>query len=252
MLMLTREAKLTRLLAAGYFSRRGGMRTWILLGAVLMGAAPAWAAPVRGTVLLPEDLKVGRRHQGYWRLENGILSAQPASNRGDTVVVLLGAKGQAPPARTITVEISGFQTINGQGAAQSTWVVGENSVIEFKNSDRVPHDLSIPGQADVMPVERLAPGQIRRQRFGNPGGYLVRCSEYPHVTASIIVMGSPFFAMVDEKGAFKLPDVPDGKAMLKVWSQGRWVHDEEIEVGPKSGDLRIKPTGGKTNKAPSE
>ena len=43
----------------------------------------------------------------------------------------------------------------------------------------------------------------------------------------------------DDKGGFKLPDAPDGKATLKVWSQGRWVHEQEIDVG-KSDDLRIK------------
>ena len=46
------------------------------------------------------------------------------------------------------------------------------------------------------------------------------------------VMGSPFFAVADEKGGFKIADVPDGKATLKVWSQGRWVHEEAVEVGP--------------------
>ena len=237
-----------------------GLRTLFLLGAVALAAAPAWAAPVKGTVVMPDELKSGRKHQGYWRVESGVPVTAKADkgegkgeNKTDTVVLLTGVKGTPPPARTITVEISGFQTVNvAQGAPQSTWVVGEGSVVEFKNSDRVAHDLSIPEQPELMPVERLVPGQIRRQRFTTAGAYAVKCSEYPHVAASIVVMASPFFAVTDEKGAFKIADVPDGKATLKVWSHGRWIHEEAIEVGPKSADLRIKPTPGKAATVGSE
>jgi plastocyanin len=253
-LMRTRSVKLTRLLAAGYFSRLAGMprglRTLTLLGAVAFvtatGRSAAAGAPVRGTVAAPEELKSARHHQGYWRVESGVPGAQLAGSKGDVVVLLTGVKGTPPPARTITVEINGFQTINaGLGTPQATWVVGEGSVVEFKNSDRVAHDLSIPELPELMPVERLVPGQIRRQRFGTAGAYSIKCSEYPHLTASIVVMASPFYAIADDKGGFKIADVPEGKATLKVWSHGRWIHEEAIEVGPKTADLRIKPTLGK-------
>jgi hypothetical protein len=78
---------------------------------------------------------------------------------------------------------------------------------------------------------------------------VIKCAEYPHVAISIIVMNTPYFAVVEDKGAFKLPDAPDGKATLKVWSHGRWVHEEAVEVGPRSGDLRIRPAAGKASAA---
>jgi plastocyanin len=196
-----------------------------------------WAAPIKGTVALPQELKAGRKYLGHWRLENGIVPIQAPASRGDTVIVLSGVKGQAPSAKTVTVEISGFQ------AVPSTVVIGEGSVVEFKNSDRVPHDLSIPDQSSLMPIQRLTSGGVRRQKFSSAGAYAVRCAEYPHMVISVVVVGSPYFGVVDEKGGFKLPDVPDGKATLKVWSHGRWVHEEEIEVGSRSGDLKIKVRG---------
>jgi hypothetical protein len=204
------------------------------VGVSLLGAHSAWAAPVRGVVSLPQELKSGRRLRGYWRIENGIVPLAPAANHGDTVVVLTGVKGTAPPARTVTVEISGF------AAQPTTVVVGEGSVVELKNSDRVAHDFSIPDVPALMPLERLAAGGLRRQKFLTGGGYTIRDAEYPHLVISVIVVGSPYFAAVDDKGAFKLPDAPEGKATLKVWSQGRWVHQQEIEVGPKSSDLVVK------------
>jgi hypothetical protein len=194
---------------------------------------PADAAPVRGTVTLPQDLKSARRFRGYWRVENGVVPIAPAPARADTVVVLSGVKAAAPPARTVTVDIAGLAPV------PSTVVVGEGSVVELKNSDRVPHDLSIPTMANVMPLERLAPGALRRQKLLAAGGYAIRDAEFPHLVVSVIVVNSPFFATVDDKGAFKLPDAPEGKATLKVWSHGKWVHEQEIDVG-KSDDLRIK------------
>ena len=219
--------------------------TLVFLLGLGRGAA---AAPVRGVVSLPQELKSGRRLRGYWRIENGIVPLGAAPNHGDTVVVLTGVKGTPPPARTVTVEISGF------AAQPTTVVVGEGSVVELKNSDRVPHDFSIPEIPALMPLERLAPGGLRRQKFLTGGGYTIRDAEYPHLLVSVIVVASPFFAAVDDKGGFKLPDAPEGRATLKVWSQGRWVHQQEIEVGSKSTDLAVKvpEPGNKTAAATTE
>jgi plastocyanin len=201
-------------------------------------ALPAQAAPVRGTVNLPSDLKGGRRHMGYWRVDNGNVPVQPPPHRGETVVVLQGLKGAAPAAKTVTIEITGLQV------SPALVVVGPGSVLEFKNGDTVAHDLGIADQPNVMPVERLAAGKLRRQRFNDPGGYLVRCAEYPHIAVSVIVVSSPNFAVADEKGAFKIGDAPEGKGTVKVWTHGRWVHEEPIEVTGKAVDLSIRVTGG--------
>jgi hypothetical protein len=205
----------------------------LALGAYTARPNTALAAPVRGSVTLPPELKTGRRLRGHWRIENGIVPLGPPASRGDTVVVLTGVKGTPPPARTVTVEISGYLP------QPATVVVGEGSVVELKNNDRVPHDLSIPEVTALMPMERLAPGALRRQKFSTAGGYTIRDAEYPHLTISVLVVSSPFHAVVDDKGAFRLPDAPDGHATLKVWSQGRWVHQQEIDVGPKSADLAL-------------
>jgi plastocyanin len=211
----------------------------LLLGG-LVALAPTLAGAVgvvRGTVVLPEELKAGRRFLGHWRVENTTVPVQAAPARGDTVVVLLGPKPQVLAPKNTPIEIVGMQ------ANPSTVVVGEGAVVEFRNSDKVSHDLSVPGHPEIMPPERLSPGTVRKQRFGISGEYLVRCTEYPHVVISVIVTSSPFFAAVDEKGGFKLPDVPEGPATLKVWSNGSWVHEQSVEVTPRGLDVTLKVSG---------
>ena len=207
----------------------------LALGVSSFHAAVAMAAPVKGTVTLPAELRSGRRFPGYWRVENGSVPIAPPANRSESVVVLAGAKGQAPPARTVTVELAGLI------ATPSTVVIGPGSVIEFKNSDKVPHDLYIPGGESVMPIQRLAAGALRHQKFQAPGNYEVRCALTPHVSVSVVVVDTPHFAVADDKGAFKIADAPDGKATLRVIHQGRIVHEEPVEVkaGAKDVELRV-------------
>jgi hypothetical protein len=196
---------------------------------------PAWAGSVKGTVKLPEGARSTRLYQGYWRLENGNIPVQNTGGaKAETVVVLDDVKGaRPPPARTVTVEIGGLD------ARPRLVIVGPGSVIEIKNTGKLTHEFSTPDSPSLMPVERLPPGGVRRQRFDTPGGFVVRDSEYPHIMISVIVVGSPYNSTLDERGGFSVPGVPDGKATLKVWTRGKWAQSQEIDT-TKASDLTIK------------
>jgi plastocyanin len=213
---------------------------WTTLWVASLAAGLAWsgssfaATTVKGTVQLPSELKAGRRYFGHWRVENTNLALPPANLRGGTVVILTGLPFQAVPPKTVSVEISGLQ------ANPATVVVSEGTVVEFKNSDKVPYDLSTPAHPQVMPPQRLAPGSVRKQRFGSQGEYLVRCAEYPHIMVAVIVTNTPLIGVVDDRGAFRITDVPVGHATLKVWSVDRWVKEAEVDVPARGLDLTVK------------
>jgi plastocyanin len=200
----------------------------------LFAARPVTAAVVKGTVNLPAELRDGRVYLGHWRVENTNVAIQHGNQRSGTVVMLVGPPYQAIPPKNVTVEIAGLQ------ATPSAVVVSEGTVVEFKNSDKVSHELSVPGQPQIMPPERLSAGTVRKQRFSTPGEYLVRCAEYPHIVVSVLVTNSPYFSIADDRGAFKINDVPEGKATLKVWSGGRWVKEAEIAIPARGLDLTVK------------
>jgi plastocyanin len=195
------------------------------------------AATVKGTINLPPELKTGRRFLGHWRVENTNVAGQNANTRGGTVVLLVTPQFQAVPPKNVSVEISGLQ------ATPAAVVVSQGTVVEFKNLDKVAHELSVPNQSQIMSLERLAAGSVRKQRFDTAGEYVVRCNEYPHLTVSVIVNSTPLFAIAEDKGAFKISDVPEGHATLKVWSNGRWVHEQEVDVTSRGLDLSVKVQG---------
>ena len=216
------------------------------LAAAFMWQGLAMAATVKGTVSLPAELKTGRRFVGHWRVENTNVAVQHANLRGGTVVLLVGPQFQAIPPKNVSVDITGLQ------ANPAAVVVSEGTVVEFKNADKVSHDLSIADQPQVMAPERLSSGTVRKQRFATAGEYLVRCTEYPHIVISVIVTSSPLFSVVEDKGGFKISDVPEGHATLKVWSNGAWVHEQEIDVPARGLDLSVKVQGSSAAKENAE
>jgi plastocyanin len=202
---------------------------------LLLLAPPAWAGTVKGTVKLPENVRSTRLFQGYWRLENGNVPVQNAGGaKAETVVVLEDVKGsRPPPARTVTVEIGGLD------ARPRLVIVGPGSVVEIKNTGKFTHEFSTPDAPALMGMERLPPNAIRRQKFDTPGGYVIRDAEHPHIMISVIVAATPYYGTLDERGAFSVPSVPDGKATLRVWTRGRWATTQEIDTSKKD-DLTIK------------
>lgn len=196
-------------------------------------AGGAHAETVKGKVTLSESLENGRRFPGYWRVENGSVPVAPAVTPDPPVVIVTDAKGQAPEAKTFSVDIAGF------GTNKPTLVVGLNSVVEIRNGDKVPHDLSIPGQEALMPLERLAPGTLRRQKFPVPGAYEIRSAQYPHLSIAVVVVDNPYAVTCDAKGNFRLPDMPEGKATLKVWAHGQFIHEQSIDVRNNMKALQI-------------
>jgi hypothetical protein len=210
----------------------------LALATALVGAAsPALATvfTVKGTVKLPEGARSTRLYSGYWRLENGNVPVQTVGGaKAETVVVLEDLKGaHAPPARTVTVEIGGLD------ARPRLVIMGPGSVLEIKNTGKMTHELSTPENTTLMPIERLPPGAARHVKFENVGGFVVRDGEYPHIMISVIVVDSPYYSTLDERGGFSIAGVPEGKAKLRVWTRGAWATEQEIETS-KREDLSIK------------
>jgi hypothetical protein len=209
--------------------------TLLGLAVALLAGSSAWAGAVKGTVKLPENARSTRLYQGYWRLENGNVPVQTTGGaKLETAVVLENVNGAHPPAaRTVTIELGGLD------ARPRLVVIGPGSVIELKNTGKIRLELSTPDTPTVMPAEQLPPGATRRQKFDAVGGFAIRDAEYPHLMISVIVVDSPFFATVDEKGSFSIPGVPDGRANLKVWTRGKWASEQEIDTGSKE-ELIVK------------
>jgi plastocyanin len=214
------------------------MVRWSLaLGALALAPARSSAAIVRGTVTLPPELPDGRESQ--WRVENGVLAigARVPDPRTEVVVVLESKGGRAPeredaPPPT-TVELHGLR-LDPRVA-----VVPAGTTVEFKNSDRVPHTLYVERATTLMPPVPTPSGQSRSQKFLVPGEYRVRDEEFPHVQGSVVVVSTPYFTRLDERGGFRF-DVPEGRYALRVYYRNGWAVSQPLEVAARTPEVAIQ------------
>jgi len=86
-------------------------------------------------------------------------------------------------------------------------------------------------------VTRLLTNTTAQHAIAKPGTYRLRCSEVPHLVATILVVEAPQFTLPDETGAFGFNDIPAGSYTLKVWYHGTWVHSQPVAV---QGKIRVE------------
>jgi len=187
---------------------------------LVLSASAASGATVRGSVMLPPESRAAD-HDAHWRVENGVLPLGPR---------VPGSKAQVPNA---TVDLHGLRL------DPRVVVVPLGGSVEFKNSDRVPHTLYLERATTLMPPMPTPAGQSRSQKFYAAGEYRIRDEEYPHIDGTVLVLGTPYFVRLDEKGNFKL-DVPEGKYTLKVFWRDKWVVTQPLEVSGRATEVTVQ------------
>jgi hypothetical protein len=122
-----------------------------------------------------------------------------------------------------------------------------------KNSDAILHNthgflgkptvfnLALPNKDQMIDITK---------RLTRPGVIRVVCDAHPHMTAWMIVHDSPYYAVTDGRGAFKIDGIPPGTYKVTLWHEGyrpkgldkdgRPLYDEPRTV---SKDVTIAPRG---------
>jgi plastocyanin len=210
------------------------VRVGIIALVMTLLCANAVAATVRGTVLLPAEPRAPDR-DNHWRVENGTLPIGPRvpDPHLDVIVIIDGAAKKDASLPDAVVELHGLRM------DPHVAVVPVGGTVEFKNSDRVPHTLYLENGSRMMPATPTPSGQSRKQKFFAAGEYHVRDEEFPHVDGTVLVVQTPFYARLDDKGVFKI-DLPEGKYTLKVYWHDKWALSQPLEVGAKMTDVTVQ------------
>jgi plastocyanin len=92
-----------------------------------------------------------------------------------------------------------------------------------KNSDTILHNthgflgkptvfnLALPNRDQMIEITK---------RLTKPGVIRVVCDAHPHMTAWMIVHDSPYYAVTDERGAFRIDGIPPGSYKVTMWHEG--------------------------------
>jgi plastocyanin len=136
----------------------------------------------------------------------------------------------------------------------SALAVGEKARV--RSSDAVVHNahgflgtstvfnVALPGRNQVVDITR---------RLTTPGVVRVVCEAHAHMLAWVIVHASPYVAVTDERGAFRITQVPPGTHRVTMWHEGFRPRGVDRDGRPRyeqphtiTRDITIAPKGAAT------
>jgi plastocyanin len=109
------------------------------------------------------------------------------------------------------------------------------TVVEFPNSDTKFHNVFSLSRTHPFDLGRYPPGRTGSQRFDKPGVVRVFCDIHSHMSAHIVVLGHPYFAVTDTDDRYAIPNVPAGSYTLRVWSELGEAESRRIAVTAGTG-----------------
>jgi plastocyanin len=92
------------------------------------------------------------------------------------------------------------------------------TTVEFANNDDFEHNVFSP-DGEGYNLGNWGKGVKRSHTFKTPGVYVQLCKVHPEMVSYILVLKTPYFAVADAEGKFKIPSVPAGTWKVKMWNE---------------------------------
>lgn len=98
-------------------------------------------------------------------------------------------------------------------------VVMVGTAIEFPNQDPFFHDVFSIYHGKPFDLGLYESGAVRKVRFTQPGVSYIFCNIHPEMSAEVVAMSTPHFAITARDGSFQIPNVPPGLYRLEIWHE---------------------------------
>lgn len=92
------------------------------------------------------------------------------------------------------------------------------STVEFLNSDDMEHNVFSPDNEGYN-LGNARKGQVLGYTFKSCGVYTQLCKIHPEMVAYVVVVPTPYTAITDSAGNFRIENVPPGNYTLRVWGE---------------------------------
>ncbi len=99
-------------------------------------------------------------------------------------------------------------------------VVPAGSIVEFPNRDPFFHNVFSLFEGKRFDLGLYEAGTSRMVRFDRPGISYIFCNIHPEMSAVVITITTPFYAISNSEGQLTLASVPVGRYLLHIWSEG--------------------------------
>lgn len=96
-------------------------------------------------------------------------------------------------------------------------VVRVGSVVDFPNRDPFFHNVFSLFDGKRFDLGLYEAGATNSVRFDHTGVSFLFCNIHPEMSAVVVAVDTPYYAVSDKSGSISMPAVPDGKYELHVW-----------------------------------
>jgi len=165
----------------------------------------------------------------------GTISGKVSGVSGESVVYVDVVQGKTFPAPTA------HPLIDQKGLMFTPHItaVQVGTTVDFQNSDSVAHNVfwtSVGGNKKLTHNLGTWPkGEKRSFKFDNPGTVPLLCNVHPEMSGYVIVSPTPYFAITDKSGEYKIENVPDGSYTVAAWHEGAKNQSKPVAV---TGDAK--------------
>jgi hypothetical protein len=166
--------------------------------------------------LAPLTVNKNREICGEQKASEALVVGTEGGVRGSVVFIEGVAKGKKPTGEVV---LDNHRCLFVSHV--SALAAGEKARV--KNSDTILHNthgflgkptvfnLALPNKDQMIDITR---------RLTKPGVIRVVCDAHPHMFAWMVVHDSPYVAVSDERGAFKIDGIPPGTYKVTMWHEG--------------------------------
>lgn len=158
---------------------------------------------------------------------SGKVKCMRARHSGDTVIYIetVGDNKYDPP------EERGIMDQIKLIFVPHVLAVQRGTTIDFLNSDLIRHNVfSPPDCCNQFNLGTYAPGIIKSATLDKTCEVPILCNIHTEMSAFVLVLDNPYFAVTSKDGSFTIDDVPPGTYKLKTWHEKRKSETQEVTV----------------------
>jgi plastocyanin len=110
--------------------------------------------------------------------------------------------------------------------------------VDFPNNDEVPHNVFSPSPVKKFNLGTYKVGVIKQVTFDKSGLVVLLCTIHPEMSAFILVLETPYYAITDKDGTYRISGIPAGSYKIKTWHEKLKPAVEKVEI-PETGEVTL-------------
>lgn len=144
------------------------------------------------------------------------LSSEPL--HAENVVVWLTPIGRVPAAKLVPKQPL-VLVQHHKSFEPHLLVVPVGAVVQFPNRDLFFHNVFSLFEGKRFDLGLYEAGTTRNVSFDRPGISFIFCNIHAEMSAIVIALDTPYYAVSNRKGEVVIPRVPPGQYTLKIWAE---------------------------------